>query len=477
MKKSIIHSTEECNSYLYDAQHLYSVLIHPELEKIHEKSLGVDPYYLKKYEYLKGYGFFGEAEPIDFGVALDEAIVKENIIQTKQIVFETTDHCNLSCQYCSLGELYDFSKNDRKNINTQYAINFLKYIFNIKQRKTKLSISFFGGEPLVNFEFIEKIVEVSKQLNSEKELELVFNMTTNATLIHKHIDFLVENNFLLLISLDGNEEGQSYRTFAKNNKNSFEKVVNNIDMLQKDYPIYFADNVSFNAVLHNRNSVKGIYEFIYNRYLKIPRIAQLNADYVNADKKDLFEDMFHARGKSEDEYENEGSSLLPITHTQSLLFKELNNFLENYSINFYLSNLLYLLYGQVNPVPTGTCSPFQRKIFVNTYHDLLPCEKVSYKYSMGKVNNSVTIDIPEIVRKYNFYYENFKMICQHCYAGRSCPTCLMTLENLDELGTEDFACPAFQNQEAFKNKLNRIFSFLEKHPSDFFQIIDNTTVE
>lgn len=34
----------------------------------------------------------------------------------------------------------------------------------------------------------------------------MFNMTTNATLIHKYIDFIVENNIELLISFDGNEK-------------------------------------------------------------------------------------------------------------------------------------------------------------------------------------------------------------------------------------------------------------------------------
>ena len=43
----------------------------------------------------------------------------------------------------------------------------------------------------------------------------MFNMTTNATLIHKYIDFIVENNIELLISFDGNEKAHSYRNLCK----------------------------------------------------------------------------------------------------------------------------------------------------------------------------------------------------------------------------------------------------------------------
>lgn len=46
----------------------------------------------------------------------------------------------------------------------------------------------------------------------------------------------------------------------------------NTDMIKLKHPSYFDKYVNFNAVLNNRNSIKGIYEFIYNRYGKIPRI-------------------------------------------------------------------------------------------------------------------------------------------------------------------------------------------------------------
>lgn len=477
MRKSIIHSTQNNNSYLYDTQHMFSMLIHPELKKAHEKSTEIDSYYSKKYTYLKEHDFFGTARPFQFEAILSENIVKDNIIRTKQIVFETTDHCNLKCQYCSLGKLYNFSKNESKNINTEYALNFLKYIFEIKQKRTKLAISFFGGEPLVNFHFIERIIEEAKLLNSKKELDLTFNMTTNATLIDKYIDYIVCNNIRLLISLDGDEEAQSYRTYADNNKNSFHKVIKNLDMIQQKYPEYFINQISFNAVLHNRNSVKSIYNFIYNKYHKIPRISQLNPDHINPEKKDIFKEMFHGRMESEIEFQKEDSNLLPIVKERLIPFDESKKFLKNYSLNFYLSNLLNLLYDQLDSIPTGTCLPFQTKMFLNTCHDLLPCEKVSYKHSLGKVDNQISIDIKRITQKYNSYFMHCKNVCQHCYSGKACSTCLLNLENLEKSDMGEFVCPDFQDEEAFKNKLYRIFSYLEKSPNDFFQIINQLIFE
>lgn len=73
-------------------------------------------------------------------------------------------------------------------------------------------------------------------------------MTTNAILLDRYMDFLAENEFRLLISLDGDEKGQSYRVDTKG-KNSFDKVLANIQLLRSKYPSYFEHYVMFNSVL------------------------------------------------------------------------------------------------------------------------------------------------------------------------------------------------------------------------------------
>jgi len=336
MIQSFIHKSDKSNVYLFDDQHRLSMLVHPEFEKIYEKSIDVDSYYLKKYVYLSDNGFFTEPKLVDFRI-LHESMVRENIINTKQVVFEVTESCNLKCTYCALGDLYECcDERTGKNINTHYAINLLKYIFDLKpkDKNSKLFISFYGGEPLLNIKFIKQIVEVTNQLNVEKKFELQYSMTTNATLIHKCHDFLAANKFSLLISLDGGEENNSYRVFSKNKKNTFHKVTENLDMLQRNYPEYFAEHVNFNAVLHNRNSVKEIYEFIYSRYKKIPRISELNMRDIRPDNKDVIESMFHSKWNSEAEYQKENTDLPRITHRVLSLFEDLTVFLKYCSINY-----------------------------------------------------------------------------------------------------------------------------------------------
>jgi len=479
MRESFIHTSENKNLYLYNEHQRLSMLIHPEFEKAYGKSMNADPYYTKKYKYLIDHNFFSNPKDVGF-MTLEESMVEESITHARQIVFETTDSCNLNCTYCSLGELYEgYDKRVGKKINTNYAINLLKYIFDLKpkNKNNKMYISFYGGEALLNITFIKQIVEVANQLNAEKEMELMFTMTTNATLIQKHIDFLVENKFLLLVSLDGNEENHSYRVFRKNSKNSFHKVIENLDIIKRDYPEYFSTNVNFNAVLHNRNSVKEIIEFIYTRYHKTPRISELNMRDIKSENKDRLERMFNSKWKSEAEFQKEESNLSHITHNKLSLYTELINFLKYISINSYISNINALLHIEEKYLPTSTCTPFSRKIFLTNRDKLLPCEKVNYKYSMGKVDENVEIDIKEITQQYNFYYEHIKKFCQACYAYRFCGACLFQINNIDKVNTKEFVCDGFKDQDAFKHKLHRIFSFLEKNPNDFSEILENVIIE
>lgn len=475
MIQSFIYTTERNNYYLYDDQSRLSLLIHPEIKNAHENKKNVNKYYLKKYNYLKKHGFFSKSNFVEFATITDK-MVKESIINTEQIVFEVTDSCNLNCKYCGLGELYEgFDIRSDNKINIYQAELLLKYIYKLKveNNNNKLMIGFYGGEPLMNFKFIKQFIEVVNHLNYDKKIEIGYSMTTNATLVHKYVDFLVANKFRLLISLDGNEINNSYRVFKKNKKNSFQKVIDNIDMIQKNHTKYFDSHIMFNAVLHNQNSVKDIYEYIYTRYQKIPIISELKRRNIKPEREGIVENLYHSRRISESEYIKEDSIQIPVTHPTSLAFVELSDFLTQFSINYYLYNVNALLFVEEKYYPTSTCLPFAKRIFLTTNNKLLPCEQVNFKYALGKIEEKVMIDLQSIARRYNFYYNHLGKVCAHCYAYRFCGECMLQINYLNKLNVEDFVCSKFFDQKSFGIKLYRIFSFIENHPNLFFQILEN----
>lgn len=240
------------------------------------------------------------------------------------------------------------------------------------------------------------------------------------------------------------------------------------------YPEYFENYVNFNAVLHDRNSVKEIYEFIHTRYNKIPKIAELSPSDVNPDKEVLYNKMFQSRRKSEAEYQQDDSNLLE--KSEMSYYRNLINFFQNSSINFYVSNITDSLHNVERKYSISACLPGQRKILFTTNNKLLPCERINSKFSVGEMNEHLIIDIPEIVRRYNSYYDQMKEQCQNCYNSWSCLECLFHMDNLDKLGTEGFVCKYFCDSEEYKNRLYRYFSFVEENPKDYVEIIENVVI-
>ena len=97
---------------------------------------------------------------------------------------------------------------------------------------------------------IEKIINYLNAVKI-KGITFVYNLTTNAILLPKYMNYLVENDVHLLISIDGSKQNNIYRV-KKEGKESFDIVFANIKKLKDNHPNYFDSNVNFNSVLHNK---------------------------------------------------------------------------------------------------------------------------------------------------------------------------------------------------------------------------------
>lgn len=235
--------------------------------------------------------------------------ILHQMVNLKQLVFEVTDACNLRCKYCGYAELYegyDERKNQKMSFRkAQYIIDYLYSLWRnncVCGMTFPMSIGFYGGEPLLNVSFIQQVIDYISTLPPVGK-RFYYNMTTNALLLDKYMDFLVANEFRLLISLDGDKKGQSYRVDVAG-RNSFEKVYSNVKLLQEKYPDYFDKHVMFNAVLHNMNTVESIYHFIKKEFGKEPSISPLNNSGIRHDRLEEFYKTYQNYSESISHAEN-----------------------------------------------------------------------------------------------------------------------------------------------------------------------------
>lgn len=404
-------------------------------------------------------------------------IIKSQLANLKQITFEVTDACNLKCRYCGYGELYnDYDLRQNKEISLSSAIKLIDYLVELwnsnrnQSTKQNVYISFYGGEPLLNMSFISAIVHYVKSVECSCR-NFTFSMTTNAILLEQNMDFLVIHDFNLLISLDGNEHNTSYRV-NKAGEPAFTNIIKNVDALQDKYPDYFKQKVNFNAVLHNQNSVKEIYEFFKERYNKIPSISELNTMGIRSDKIALFKKTYKNISQSLHQAENYEE----IEHDmflRSATYQSITTFIHQYS-GFVFKNYVDLLLGKPKKIiPTGTCIPFGKRLFMTVNGKLLPCEKIGQQYALGTVSDTaVTLDLDFIAEKYNIYFSKLEKQCGQCYNADACVQCIFNLHDLDGYPK----CHGFMNQKVFNLYKEKQMDFLRQHPEEYHRIMEEVII-
>lgn len=405
---------------------------------------------------------------------ITKAMVEHSLMHLRQLVFEVTDACNLRCKYCAYADLYE-GYDERKNSKFSFhrAKLVIDYMYNYWSKNSSeeynhpVSISFYGGEPTLNMPFIREVINYIESL-PPIGCSFSYSMTTNAMLLDRYMDFFVEKNFSLLISLDGDELGQSYRVDHQGH-NSFERVIKNIMLLRDTYPDYFDLHVMFNAVIHNRNGVARTSHFIKENFGKLPNLSSLNANGVKKEKQEEFFSLY--RNISDDIRQNSDCETLenelfmenPSTYNVwHYLFKHSDNYYNNYS------QLMFDI-DKVKVAPTGTCLPFSKKMFVTVQGKILQCEKISHQFALGTVDDEkVNLDLDKVAEQHNRHIFKYAGQCKTCGANRFCEVCVYEDQRYIK---DDGSCGLYIQKDDFEAQCARSLQYLDKHPELYEKIL------
>jgi len=448
------------------------------LGRFSKKEIG---YYYQKFLILKENGHFTDTDQEErLGGEIPAEAVRRTMANITQVTFEVTDRCNLGCRYCGYGDFYDdYDQRQNKDIDPRLARILLDYLLEYwnstlnQSHNRNIFFSFYGGEPLLNMVFIREMVDYARGLRLLHN-RFTFNMTTNGLLIREHMDFLYENRIGLLISLDGDEASNAYRVL-KNGKPAFPLIMENVEALRRKYPDYFQEQVKFNAVLHNKNSVADVHRFFRSHFQTTPFIDSLNATGIKASRKKEFWETYvnleQSLLESEDYASIERDMFLKLPNIKEMvafLFERNHFCFEDYN------DLIYQTRKQKR-IPTGTCLPFSKKIFMTVNGKLLPCERIGHRFELGNVSpQGVELDFSRIADKYNGYFAKMRSLCNNCYRAEACKQCVLNLDTIDD---ENPRCPGFMVERDYIKDIGSKISRFEAEPPLFSRILRKVEFE
>ena len=150
--------------------------------------------------------------------------------------------CDHACIYCQVSRvnLDAPSSYDMDKTTAEKCIDFA-----LQSTADDICIEFQGGEPLVNYEVIFHTIEYVKQLNIDKKI--TFGIVTNCTYLNdERLQYLLDNNVSICVSLDGNE--WLHNTNRRSKNNSYQNTISWLQKIKDENNKRHSQNLTYNKV-------------------------------------------------------------------------------------------------------------------------------------------------------------------------------------------------------------------------------------
>ena len=348
------------------------------------------------------------------------------------LILQVTQKCNLRCEYCVYSGKYE---NVRTHSQIEMSFNVAQKSIEFFMERTKdtlnPTIGFYGGEPLLKFDLIKKVVLYIKKLYPCKTVH--YSITTNATLLDlEKFEFLMKNNFSIMISIDGPKKVHDKNRKFINEQGSHDIVISNLEKIAKKYPEEYK-RISYSSVIDHSCPYSEISNFFMDNQFfcgKHGRISEISGCYDNSIEKNCYYD---------DNINNEKFEL----------FKYYLSILEKYDSNKVLYSILrndrfekiFNRKPQQDELPSiyahhGTCIPGVSKLFITANGEFFVCEKASENSNVLNIGNiNIGFDKDKIISLLNCV-NLVEEDCKNCWAVRYCSICALLLDDNDKLSPQ-----------------------------------------
>lgn len=190
------------------------------------------------------------------------------------LTIATTTHCNFRCPYC-------YEEGAEKSTMKRDVEDAIIKLIEDNPAKSAL-ITWYGGEPLLNFKTIKHIMEILK--NEYKKKKINYSMVTNGYLLDKRkVNFLKQFEVdSIQITLDGLKDTNDKTRILKNGAGSFDKIIENLRYAVINMPkCQFAIRVNIDK--KNIKEYPQLHEFLKSEFKEISNLYiyhQFIVDYT-----------------------------------------------------------------------------------------------------------------------------------------------------------------------------------------------------
>lgn len=316
----------------------------------------------------------------------------------KALCLHIAHDCNLACKYCFAeeGEYQGRRALMSYEVGKQ-ALDFL--IANSGNRKN-LEVDFFGGEPLMNFEVVKKLVEYGREQEKLHNKKFRFTLTTNGILLNDEVmEFANKEMANVVLSIDGRKEINDLMRPSRNGKGSYDIILPKFEKVaeSRNQNNYYVRGTFTHNNLDFSEDVIHLAELGFKQISVEPVVALPEESY--AIKEEDVEKVY-------EEYDKLASYILQKKKAGE-------------GFNFF-HFMIDLSGGPCVAKRLSGCGSGTEYMAVTPWGDLYPCHQFvgEEKYLMGNVFEGVKT--PELQEEFKCCNVYSKEKCKDCFAKFYC---------------------------------------------------------
>lgn len=392
-----------------------------------------------------------------------------------QLILIVTNECNMRCKYCIYSEMYPNTITySSKKMDFQVAKRAIEYYMELHKKKVLQGyrkaplITFYGGEPLLEYKLIKKIVQYIKN-NYENEVE--YYITTNGLLMNEEVsEFFLKNKFRVTLSLDGDKLNHDRNRVTKDLKGTHKIIMKN---LTKYFEMHNAMNkemqpmLSFNCCFDDYSSANAIIDSFNNNSLLRDKEFYVFFSQINPYGDTKYYDYCDECAKQGIIKSNKNTWRMEMQqiHDEFLEKIKLGKKVSMPEKSLFASYYFFRNRG-ISQMPNtcNSCIPGS-KIAVNAEGDFFICERMVERFPIGNINSG--LDWSFIKPLFEQFFEIVESNCSDCKVSKMCQLCFMHLSfgKEDKLEFNKRFCETTKNQ--LKELISNMYSILEINPDAF----------
>lgn len=343
----------------------------------------------------------------------------EKIIKLSNVTSFTigvTEQCNLRCSYCCYSGKYpEHRKHSVQKLDSADIPLILDFI-NKNSSEEQITVDFYGGESLLEFEWIREFVDTATTA-SDKDWR--FEISTNGLILKPNlVDWLVRHDFNIFVSIDGTGDFHDNCRKDIHGNRTFLKIYENLTCIRERYVNYWINNVHLMMTVQDISSFPIIaQQWVLNPMLKekMPyRISEVSTVYnKNTQKVDAAELSKYMR--LVEWYKD---------HPDNGVMK---NFFTIWLAEWVERPIIKL----DQEVEYPTCVPHNRKLYIDASGNIGLCERIADTIRMGSVTSGIDYKkVNEVAETTAAFVDDN---CSKCEIARICDLCPDVLKISKEL--------------------------------------------